>query len=170
MGKKKIKKLEKNEIKTYLKMVTSKFITEGFTVENLKVNNYDFIVATKKQFKWRSHPNQLNIFVVVGATDKITREVIEEYSKRSMDFALEQNEGLPTETQSGVVSFALLSSFDIDTEAKQWIQNRPDKRFVPFEMPIISDLKNNEVYYYEKNPIWGAIYHEFFKDFIKKHF
>jgi hypothetical protein len=162
--------LEKKEIKTYLKMVKSKLKKEGFKVNNLKINKYDFIIATKKEFKSKSLANDVNVFAVVGGSDKISKEIIEDYSKRSMAYALEQNEGLPSEVQSGVVSFALLTSFEIDDEAREWVEDRPDQNFTPFEMPIITDLKKNEVYYYDKTPVWGEIYNDFFKDFIKNHF
>ena len=75
------KMVNKREINTYLKMVTNKFKKEGFKIKNLKINNYKFLIATKEQYSWKSQKNKLNVFAIVGASDNITKEIIEETFK-----------------------------------------------------------------------------------------
>jgi hypothetical protein len=163
-------KSNQDEIDTYLKMVSSNFKNEGFLVFDDTIEGFDVIVAKITKYKWEWIESLLNIFSIIGASEKITQENIEMYSKISRNFAQEQYKGLSTEAQTGIVSFALLASFDIEEDAIDWVQNRPDKYFPAFEMPVISDLKNNELYYYEKVPQWGGLYYRFLREFVKDHF
>jgi hypothetical protein len=161
---------EKNEINTYLKMVSNNFKNEGFLVVDDQIEGYDVVVAKITKYKWEWIESLLNIFSIIGASKNISLEDIVKFSKMSRDYAQEQYKGLSEEAQTGVVSFALLASFNIDEEAIEWVQNRPDKYFPAFEMPVISDLKNNELYFYENVPHWGGLYYRFLREFVKDHF
>ncbi len=55
-------------------------------------------------------------------------------------------------------------------EAKKIAQQRPKKHFAASEMPIIFDLKENKLYYYDENQFWGSIYYKTFKEFINRYF
>ena len=37
-------------------------------------------------------------------------------------------------------------------------------------MPVILDLKENKLYYYNQTPIWGAVNYENFRNFIETYF
>ncbi|MBM3247457.1 hypothetical protein FJZ17_02880 [Candidatus Pacearchaeota archaeon] len=155
---------------TYFNKIYSKFKQEGFELQKDKINSFDVTVATKKQFKLSWFATQMNFFAIMGVSNKITKETIEEFSKSCMDYAIKDNKGLPRGIQAGVVSFALLVSSNVDEDAKKFAQERPKKHFAAFEMPIIFDLKDNTVYYYDKNPIWGFIYYKTFRNFIETYF
>ncbi len=87
-----------------------------------------------------------------------------------MDYSLKNNKGLPRGLRSGVVSFSLLVSSNVDESAKKFAQSRPKKHFAAFEIPAIFDLKENKFYYYEKTPFRGFIYYKSFREFIEKYF
>lgn len=152
---------------TYFNKIYSKLKQEGFELQKDKINLFDVIVATKKQFKLSWVATQMNFFVIMGLSNKITKETIEEFSRNCMDYAIKNNKGLPRGLQAGVVSFALLVSSDVDEDAKKFAQARPKKHFAAFEMPVIFDLKENKLYYYDKTPIWGFIYYKAFRNFIE---
>jgi hypothetical protein len=161
---------EKIEMESYIKMVTNKFRDDAFGVVNKKVNGVDVKVATKNKFEWKWIATRLYIFAVVRAVDRITKDEIEDHSIYSLDYAIKHKEGLPRGLQTGVASFALLASYNIDEDAKKWVQSDPKKHFAAFEIPVIADLKNNKLYHYKKTPVWGGIYYKFFQEFIKKYF
>jgi hypothetical protein len=161
---------EQKETDSYLKMVSNNFKTEGFLVVDDQIGNYDVIIAKITKYKWEWIESLLNIFSIIGASKNISLEDIEKFSKLSREYAKEQYKGLSSEAQTGIISFALLASFNIEEEAIDWVQNRPDKYFPAFEMPVISDLKNNELYFYENIPRWGGLYYRFLREFVKDHF
>ena len=162
--------IEKEEIETYLKIVTTNFEKEGFEIIRGKVENFEIIIAKVDKYKWEWIESQLNIFAILSTQENITKEIIETFSKLSRDYAINNKNANSGNNHSNVVSFSLLTSFNIDDEAIDWVQNRPDKYFPAFEMPVISDLKNNELYYYDQTPAWGGLYYRFLRDFIKNHF
>ena len=155
---------------TYFNKTYAKFKQDGFTLQEDKIDSFNVTVATKSQFKVSWFASQLNFFAIIGVSKHITKETIENYSKNCIDYAKKNNKGLPRGLQSGVVSFALLVSSNVDEEAKKFAQKRPKKHFAAFEMPVIFDLKENKLYYYDKTPFWGSIYYESFRNFIETYF
>jgi len=161
-----IKNMDQN---TYLKTVYEKLRQDGFELTKDKINEFDVVVATKKQFKLSWFATQMNIFAIMGVANNVSKSVIGNFSKISLDYAIKKKKGLPRGLQAGVVSFALLVSLNVNEDAKQWVQQRPKKHFAAFEMPVIFDLRINELYYYDKTPIFGAIYYKSFRSFIEKY-
>ncbi|MBW2982518.1 hypothetical protein KY343_06570 [Candidatus Woesearchaeota archaeon] len=155
---------------TYLSKVYSKLKKDGFELKKDKINSFDVTVAMKKEFKLSWLATQMNFFIIIGVSKNVKKETIENFSKNCMDYAIKNNKGLPRGIQAGVVSFALLISSKVDETAKKFTQARPKKHFAAFEMPIIFDLKENKIYYYDKNPIWGFIYYKTFRNFIERYF
>ena len=113
---------------------------------------------------------QLKFFAIIGVSNDITKDTIENFSKNCIDYAIKNKKGLPRGLQSGVVSFVLLISLNVDDDAKKFAQERPEKHFAAFEMPIVFDLKKNELYYYNKTPTLGSIYYKTFRNFIETYF
>ena len=163
---------------TYLKTVYDKLRRDGFELSNDKIHEFDVVVAKKFKFT-----KQMNIFAIMGDANNISKDVIENFSKISLDYTLKVLDYLEVKLfvplvgetrtrimEAAVGSFALLVSSNIDEDAKQWVQQRPKKHFAAFEIPVIFDLKKNEIYHYKKTPIWGAIHYRFFRNFIKKYF
>lgn len=158
------------DIHSYFNEVTVKFKQDGFTLYKDDIGSLECTVATKKQFKWSWLAVQMNFFAIMGFCESITEEIIENFSKNCLEYAIKNNKGLPRGLQSGVVSFPLLVSSDVDENSKEFAQTRPKKHFAAMEMPVIFDLKENELYYYDKTPIWGGLYAQTFRNFIETYF
>ena len=154
----------------YLQAVCDRLRQDGFELANDKIDEFDVVVATRRQFKLSCTASWMNIFAIMSVSNSVLRDVIENFSKISLDYAIKNKKGLPRGFQAGVVSFALLVSSNIDEDAKQWVQQRPKKRFAAFEMPVIFNLVNNEIYYYNRIPISGALYYKFFRNSLEKYF
>ena len=157
------------EKKIFLTNVYDKLSEDGFKMKAEKINGLDVFIATQSQFKLSWLATQMNVFTIVGSVDIITKYIIENFSKKSLEYTINNNEGLPRGLQSGVVSFSLLASQFIHNEAKQWVKQRPEKHFAAFEYPVLFDLTLNKIFYYDKTPIWGAIYYKFFRNFTEKY-
>ena len=157
------------EQKTYLENVYGKFNQDGFDLTNDKVNELDVVVAARKKFSLVKFATQMNTFAIMGASNNVSKDVIENFSKAALDYAIKNNKGLPRGLQSGVVCFAVLVSSNVDESAKQWVEKKPKRHFAAFEMPVIFDLRNDELYYCKKTPIWGMVYYKSFRNFIEKY-
>jgi len=155
---------------TYFEIVHEKLRQDKFVLRNDKIDGLNVVVATKKEFQLLWFGTQMNIFVIMGGSDNISRDVIENFSKHAIDYAIKNNQGLPLGFLSCVTSFALLVSSSIDADAKQFVQESSKKHFAAFEMPVLFNVKSKELVYYKDTPLWGSIYYKFFRDFIEKFF
>ncbi len=154
----------------YFEIVHEKLRQDKFVLRNDKIDGLNVVVATKQEFQLLWFGTQMNIFVIMGYADNISREVIESFSRHAIDYAIKNNHGLPLGFLSCVTSFALLVSSGIDEDAKQFVQGSYKKHFAAFEMPVLFNVKSKELFYYRDTPFWGSIYYKFFRDFIEKFF
>ena len=155
---------------TYFKSVNDRLIINGFQLGSDKIGDFDVEIGKKKEFRLKWIATQLNIFVIMSSVNRIPKDTIQWFSKTSLDYALTHKKGLPRGFQSGIVCFALLVCKNVDEDAMKWVQRIPKRRFAAIEMPVISDLSNNQIYYCQKTPIAGGIYFKFFRELILKNF
>jgi len=158
------------DYKNYINIASKRLLKDGFDIKQDRILDMDVTIATKKIFKLTWFATQLNIFVCMSNVDYISSDLIKNFSSAALDYGIIFKEGLPRGLQSGVVSFSVLASLSIDEDAIKWINKKPKKHFAAFEFPVLYDLNNHEIYYYEKTPMWGAIYYGFFREFTLKNF
>lgn len=156
--------------KKYLEKIKKNLVNDDLKINLSKINGIDVLTGFKKKFKWLWFATQLKIFVYAGYSNKISKSVITSFSKSAIEKSIKEQKGLPRGFQSGLVSFTLLYSSNIDKDAIEWIQQPPPKHFAAFEIPVLYDLKKDKLYYYSKTPIWGLMYYGFFRKFIQKSF
>ncbi|MBN1644144.1 MAG: hypothetical protein JW856_04935 [Dehalococcoidales bacterium] len=154
----------------YCDFIRGKLIRDGFELSKEQFNGIDATIGIKKKFEWSWLATQLTISVAIGTSKTISKDTIQLFSKMAFKYFLKHKTGPPRGLQSGLVSFAMLASNFVDDGARKWVQQKPQCHFAAFEMPIIYNAVNNELYYYHGTPAWGAMYYPFFKDFIESHF
>ena len=155
---------------TYFRSVYDRLIADGFEMNRDKIGDLFVDIAKKKEFRLKWMATKLNIFVIMSNVNSISKDLIQWFSSVSLEYTITYKTGLPRGVQSGAGCFALLVSTNVNEDAKRWVQQKPKKHFAAFEMPVICDLSNNQIYYCQKTPIWGAIYYNFFREFIWKNF
>ena len=112
---------------------------------------------------------QLNTFIV--ATDfgdeEINVAMIEKHLSESFQYTKENYTGWPRGLQSGLGVISVLISSNITDEAKEYcVKLKSGKKWSAFTIPVIYDASINEVFQFQKNPIWGRIYYPHFKKLI----
>lgn len=122
----------------------------------------------KFEAKWLA--TKLKQFVFVSQADCISMEMMKEYSTNCFNYALNEYKGLPRGFQNGIVSYNILASNNVEDAAIAFAVSRPQKHFAAFEIPILIDLAKQEIYYYQKTPMWGAIYYKHIKEYIAHNF
>jgi len=135
-----------------------------------KIKNFSIDVMYSEKFDWKWIATKLKIFSFISFSESIKEETIKEYTKECFEYSRKNYKGLLRGLQNGFVSFAVLVSENIDESAINFVKGRPKKHFAAFEMPIILDLKNRELYFYQDTPIWGMIYYKYFREYIKMNF
>lgn len=148
----------------YMNKLSTRF-KELDTIPSLNAMNF---YEEKFEMKWLA--TKLKQFSFVSSAEYISAEIMQNYSAQCFDYALKEYQELPRGLQNGVVSFNVLVSNKIDEAAVQFSLLRPKKHFSAFEVPIIVDLSKEKIYYYQKTPIWGAIYYKHIREYIEANF
>ena len=125
-------------------------------------------VGYKKEFRLSWIATRLHLFIVIGKTDqKIDKNLIENFSKESFQYALEHNTGWRG-FQSCVAVIAILEGTEMENEALMYCMQSPPKHWGACEIPVIYDRKNKTAIRYSSIPMWGAIYYPHFNKKIKE--
>ena len=135
----------------YLEIVHKKLRRNNFEIKENRMCETDVTIATKKEFTL-IHLKSINFLVIVGISDNITPDSIKDFSRISLDLASRNKRGMLSKLGSCTFLMIVLVSQNVDREAKQWVQQMPRQHFNIHEIPIIVDLKNDEIYHYEEIP------------------
>ena len=134
-----------------------------------KINNMPTVIGYDKKFKWRWMATQLNTFITASdfGDVMITTQTIEEYLTESFKYAKINYSGWPRGFQSGVGVIAILISKNIDEDAIRYCNElKSGKKWAGFAIPVTINSSTNQVYFFDKNPIWGRFYYPYFKQMI----
>jgi len=127
------------------------------------------VIGYEKKFKWSWMATQLNTFVVVTdfGDETITTGIIEKHLTESFNFAKKNYTGWPRGLQSGLGVISILISTGIDENAKEYCRKlKSGKKWAGFSIPVAVNASTHEMFSFEKNPMWGAIYYPYFRKMI----
>lgn len=127
------------------------------------------IIVYEKKFKWTWIATQLNTFIVATdmGGDEITIPMIEKHLNDSFKLAETNYKGWPQGLQSGLGVISILISSKMNEEAKEYCRKlKSGKKWTGFTIPVIYNSDKNEIYKFQKNPIWGRIYYPYFRKLI----
>ena len=113
---------------------------------------------------------QVNIFVIMGVADRVTKEFIEAFSRITLSYSIKNNDVFPKQMHCVTVSFPLLISSSLDDDARQWVKVRLKKQLGFMEIPIILDSNNNTLLYCDEKSSRSSGYNKFLDGLIQKYF
>jgi hypothetical protein len=156
---------------TYISTICEKLKQDDFKFKDEKLDQFDVIVATGQKFKisWFK-TTQVNIFVIMGVADRVTKEFIEAYSRITLSYSIKNNNVFPKQMHCVTASFPLLISSSIDDDARQWVKVRLKKQLGFLEIPIILDSGNNTLLYCDEKSSRSSGYYKFLDGLIQKYF
>lgn len=134
------------------------------------INHTPSVIGYDKKFKWTWFATQLNTFIVavdLGA-ETVSIKTIEDYLTASFQYAKTHYTGWPRGLQAGLGVIVILISENIDDAAIRYCQElKSGKKWAGFSIPVAVDSSKNQVYAFDKNPLWGKIYYPYFKALIQ---
>ncbi len=169
------------DAQSYINKITDKLKRDEFELEKDNLMGIEITSAMKNKFKLSWYNEKMNFCIVIGATRKITKADIENFSNLALDYAFKNSKGLPSAEAAGICALPLivpilLISFNVEADAKKIIEKKPKMNLAKtrswreFYMPVICDLKESKLYYFKKTPIWRALGYKAIKDIIEKYF
>lgn len=154
----------------YLQLVHDRFSGDGFQLTQKTISELEVTIATMREFRLSWFATNMHYFGIYCICGEITQSLIERFSIDSFEYAKHNYSGWPRGFQKGFASLSMLASFNVDLEAKKWVENRSKKHYAAFELPVIVDLSSSEVIFRRKKPLWGRIYFNTFHNFIERYY
>lgn len=104
-------------------------------------------------------------FFTFAEIPNLTHEVLQQFSTTSFKFAnANKSIGLPNGWFVATFCFAVAITANLNPQLGQYIRDTaPIKHWGAFEMPVVFDLADGGLYYFEKTPLWGAAYYNGFR-------
>ncbi len=108
-------------------------------------------------------------FFLFAEIPNLDATVLQSYSAGAFQFANKnKSTPLPNGLFSCVFCFAVVVTENLDPQLAQAIRDSsPIKHWSAFEMPVVYDVANGGLYYFEKTPVWGAAYYAGFRQEVK---
>lgn len=136
-----------------------------------EILNRPTVIGYEKRFKWRWIATQLNTFIIATnfGDEQLTSNIVKAHLTESFTFSKNNTKGWPRGLQSCLGAISILISSKITDDAKEYCkQLKSSKKWAGFSIPIIIDSSTNEIFKFEKSPIWGWIYYSYFIALISK--
>lgn len=104
-------------------------------------------------------------FFTFAEIPNLTPDVLLKYSAAAFRFALNNKSfPLPCGLFEAVFCFAVVITANLHPELADSLRAaEPIKHWSAFEMPVVFDLANGGLHYFEKTPVWGAAYYAGFR-------
>ncbi len=153
----------------YLEKVFNRLKDEGFKItEDVNHGYLNFKhVAKRTRFEFEKFGFIETYFIF----DELTESDIiplRKYSKACTEYAIAKSRvPLPRGFGKGIVCYSVAFVYGVDQTTVKAIQTEdPPKHWATFEIPIVCDLSDSQLYYFEKTPSWGSLYWDHFRETI----
>lgn len=95
---------------------------------------------------------------------------LQQYSNATFQFANKNKSiSLPNGLFTCTHVFPVVITADLDSRLAEFLRSStPVSHWAAFEMPVVFDLANRSLHYYQTTPIWGAAYHAGFRKEVQK--
>ena len=124
-------------------------------------------------YKYAAHRSRFEVtkfgmaesFFTFAEIPGVQGPVLQNYSNVSFGLAKKNKSApLPNGFFMSVFCYAVAITENLDPRLAQSIRDTaPTKHWAAFEVPIVFDLTNGDLCYFEKTPLWGAAYYAGFR-------
>jgi hypothetical protein len=155
----------------YLTDVTARLSANKFEcTRNVGIGDWRFDLAARRTRLELTKFGFAETFFVFGLAPEIDGQALAEFSNASWVYAMNARKmSLPVGMFESVFSFAVAVVPSVDAALAEVVRNqRPERHFSSFEMPVIVDLSARTLHYFEKTGVWGFAYFAGFRKLIRK--
>jgi hypothetical protein len=160
------------DINKYFKRVLKKFKNDyetlkfhDFELKEISIAGINTNVASFSEFRWSWLGGQC-IFFFFSKVKKIDKATIKNFSEKSLEYSYKNRQV----HGKRCVSIAMLTSLDIESDAKEFCKNKPKIHYYKTEIPIIYDPKEDKLIYSKKFRLWGFLNYIGLQKYIKHYF
>jgi hypothetical protein len=160
-------------------MINSNSWLQGVS-QKLATNGYSSVAPEKYQaqgFKYSAQRSRFELskfgmaesFFTFAEIPNLTKEVLMQFSTTALKLANNNKKvSLPNGLFVATFSYNVAITANLDVQLAEYVRQADlIKHWSAFELPIVFDLANGVLHYYEKTPLWGAAYYNGFRKEIK---
>lgn len=150
------------------------WVAQNFSQQNILLNQ-DTLAGVSITVAYRRKFNilflsQLKILSLIGYFNNLTYENAVNFTQAASEYSRSHTPGLPTGLQSGAFCFPVMVAQHIDTAVIEYVTKQPKKKWATLTMPVIYDLSNSSIYYYQGAPLWGAAFYPALHQHVEDNF
>ncbi|MCU6747567.1 zinc ribbon domain-containing protein [Faecalicatena acetigenes] len=132
----------------YLNTLNTRFEEQAEFVSSL----HSYLYISKRMSAALVNMHQ---YFFITQNDNADYQIMENYTKACVQYALDNYKGLPRGLQKGVGIYAVMCQTKADPNAVAYTKKKPNKHYAAFELPIVVDLSKRQIEYMETTPAWG---------------
>ncbi len=154
-----------------LHILSSRMKAKGIFFSEESLAGRQTVIGYEKQFRWLWLATQLNTFVVAAdyGDETVTVQAIEELLDEAFAYSTANYTGWPRGLQSGLATIAMPFSSRISDEAIAYCrESKAGKKWAGFAVPVTINTVSQEVFLFDRNPIWGQIYYPYIREVIEE--
>jgi hypothetical protein len=162
---------EHDKVTDYLATVTERLKADGFRItENVIYKNQTFRCVAKRTRFQQEFFGFAEFFFIFSEFSTLDSGSLREFSKICYKYAW-RSKIIPLPFVYFDYAFcfpvALVDELDAATEEAVHSEN-PPVLWAGYEVPVICNLRTNQLYYSETNPLLGRLLHDHFREMIRK--
>ena len=157
----------------YFESLSKSLSSEGYSVAPAtSIGRYKLDLLSAKSSLEAAKLGEVTRFIIGTTLDSLTSDLVGDFSSVATKYALENKDSLlPRGVFSMVFSFPFIATGEITDDLKAWIADTvPPKHWSASEFPVLISLKEHEIYFCRKTPMWGAAYYSGLRKFADKEF
>ena len=146
-------------IKRYLDEVEERLISQSFSrLKGIPDDHIDFCFH-KREFQLNHFGfNEIFFMFHIAPTD-MKKGFLKEISKRMFQYSLKKKLWIPRSMGDGVTLYSVFIMKRTPEYLSDFIRSYNPKHYASFEYPIIVDIYNRKLHFFQGTPVWGMIYY-----------
>lgn len=156
---------------SWMQQINQRLMANSFVPlapEIYQPQGYKYVVR-RTRFEFSKFGMAENFFTFAEIPN-LTPDLLRSYSNTAFHFAkTNKTVPLPCGFFEAVFCFAVAITANLHPQMAQYVrETTPIKHWAAFEMPVVFDLANGGLYYFEKTPLWGAAYFNGFRKEVQR--
>ncbi len=137
--------------------ISRRLVQAGFTNTSTTLTDAEALVA--RQSQW-TVAGRMHVFVVVSTVDRLSGEGAERLATAAQEYAIKHKGGLPRGLQTGTATIIVFLAEHPQDTAVRWVDRSPIHRFAALRFPVLVDVADHEVVYWEGRWVSGWVFRE----------
>lgn len=159
----------REDVTSYMSNVKQRLEANGFRItDNVIYKDWEFTCVAKGRRCALEYGGLMEIFFVFAEFQALDSASLTEFSSACFKYTTKSRLiPLPYVPFDSFVCFSIALVNELDPATAQTIRDKePPRHFGSTEMPVVYEIKNRMLFYFERTPLWGALFWDHWRQMI----